>query len=343
MTITGNARTFGTARNVPRGCSTLSAAISVLGGRPNPVISPPSGRYPHTLIMAVVHCRARHTCRLRRYGAAKRVGAAIARVVVVLCSTHAAPGNAAQDPCATIRQLCENAGFVQGAAQSGNGLQRDCIQPILQGATQSSGASRPLPVVDPQLVSACRAAKPNLGQSNATPKAPPPGPASSNLPGGSASRTLTYVPGSTHKINQLVGEVDKQTHQPTLSLTESRYHLQGTDLGYLFEHLGKIYFLFGDTVGARNAALDSVATVDAGPEAMGPERGVRLDFLTQSPGLYLTVQPPGITWELSRYRRRQPTMGAARTRGNTDHHERHAGRRVGKLVPGTCTMADDLR
>jgi hypothetical protein len=245
--------------------------------------------------MAEVRCRARFACRLRRDGATKGVGAAIAQVVVVLCSMHAASGYAAQDLCATIRQLCENAGFVQGAAQSGNGLQRDCIQPIMQGATQSSGASRPLPVVDPQLVSACRATKPNFGQSNATPKAPPPGPAPSNLPGGSAPQTLTYVPGSTHKINQLIGEVDKQTHQPTLSLTESRYHLQGTDLGYSFEHLGKIYFLFGDTVGARNAALDSVATVDAGQEAIDPERGVRLDFLTQSPGMYLTVQPPGIS------------------------------------------------
>jgi len=31
--------------------------------------------------------------------------------------------------------------------------------------------------------------------------------------------TVAYVPGSTHKINQLVGELDKQTHQSTLSRT----------------------------------------------------------------------------------------------------------------------------
>jgi hypothetical protein len=103
------------------------------------------------------------------------------------------------------------------------------------------------------------------------------------------------VPGSTHKINQLIGELDKHSHQPTLSRTESRYRLRGTDLGYSFEHQGKVYFLFGDTVGAQGAALDSMATAEGGPGAPDPERGVQLDFLTQRPGLYLTVQPPGIS------------------------------------------------
>ena len=204
-----------------------------------------------------------------------------------------------------IRQLCENAGFVQGAAQSGNGLQRDCIQPIMQAATQSRGASRPLPLVDPLVVTACRAAEPEFGKSMATPKGAPSGQGPSTPQDGSADGnsgqsttklpTLTYVPGSTHKISRLIGEMDKQTHQPTLSRTESRYQLQGTDLGYSFEHQGKIYFLFGDTVGARDGALDSMATADVGREAMDPERGVRLDFLMQSPGLYLTIQPPGIS------------------------------------------------
>jgi Domain of unknown function (DUF4185) len=194
---------------------------------------------------------------------------------------HVAAGFAAQDPCATIRQLCESAGFVQGGAQAGNGLQRDCVQPIMQAATQPRAASRPLPLVDPLLVAACRTAQPNVGQATAAPKGAP--------------LTLTYMPGSTHKINQLIGEIDKQTQQPTLSRTESRYQLRGSDLGYSFEHEGKIYFLFGDTLGARDAALDSIAAIDIGREAMDPERGVRLDFLTQSPGLYLTIQPPGIS------------------------------------------------
>jgi hypothetical protein len=139
-----------------------------------------------------------------------------------------------------------------------------------------------LPVVAPEVVAACRAAAPESGRSTGTPT-------------GSPSITVAYVPGSTHKINQLIGEMDKQTHHATLSRTESRFQLRGTDLGYSFEHQGKIYFLFGDTVGARDAALDSVATAELGADPLGSEGGVRLDFLTQSPGLYLTVQPPGIS------------------------------------------------
>jgi hypothetical protein len=160
-----------------------------------------------------------------------------------------------------------------------------------------------MPRVDPQLVAACKAAVPDFGQAGDKPKLPPLSGARASSgevsesagwpPGATRGATLTYVPGSTQKINQLLGELDEQTHQPTQSRTESRYRLQGTDLGYSFEHQGKIYFLFGDTVGARNSALDSMATTaDA---SVDPERGVRLDFLTQSPGLYLTVQPPGIS------------------------------------------------
>ncbi|MGP8096198.1 MAG: DUF4185 domain-containing protein [Steroidobacteraceae bacterium] len=95
-------------------------------------------------------------------------GANTIRIFVVLCSPHAASGSAAQGPCALIRQMCENAGFLQGAAQTGNGLQRDCIQPIMQAQPQRSGASRPLPTVDPQLVAACRAAAPEFGRSTTT-------------------------------------------------------------------------------------------------------------------------------------------------------------------------------
>jgi hypothetical protein len=126
--------------------------------------------------------------------------------------------------------------------------------------------------------------------------------------------TLRYVAGSSAKVEQLTGEEDKERHQPTLSRTVSRYGLEGTDLGYSFEHAGRAYFLFGDTVGRLNRALDTIATTDA----RDPEAGVRLDFLTTTttettgrrggargrgrgpaplaPGesQYLTVEPPGI-------------------------------------------------
>ena len=101
---------------------------------------------------------------------------------------------------------------------------------------------------------------------------------------------LHYVAGSTVKIQQLLGEEDKQLHQLTLSRTVSRYGIEGTDLGNSFEHEGRVYFLFGDTVGRLRRALDTIATTDADD----PERGVRLDFL-MSGSDYLTIQPPGIS------------------------------------------------
>jgi Domain of unknown function (DUF4185) len=110
-------------------------------------------------------------------------------------------------------------------------------------------------------------------------------------PMASASESrLRYVAGSTIKIQQLLGEEDKQLHQPTLSQTVSRYGIKGTDLGNSFEHGSRVYFLFGDTVGRLRGALDTIATTDAND----PESGVRLDFL-KSGSDYLTIQPPGIS------------------------------------------------
>ncbi len=105
-----------------------------------------------------------------------------------------------------------------------------------------------------------------------------------------AESALRYVPGSTLKLQQLLGEYDKQLHRPTLSQTVTRYGIQGTDLGNSFEHAGRVYFLFGDTVGRLHRALDTVATTDA----VDPEAGVRLDFLKFGND-YLTIQPPGIS------------------------------------------------
>jgi hypothetical protein len=108
--------------------------------------------------------------------------------------------------------------------------------------------------------------------------------------GNAATPTLRFIPGSTEKLEQLLGEEDKERHQPTLSRTFSRYGIEGTDLGYSFEHDGRVYFLFGDTVGRLRRALDTIATTDA----TDPEKGVRLDFLMSGHD-YLTIQPPGIS------------------------------------------------
>src|SRR5271156_1201783 len=63
-----------------------------------------------------------------------------------------------QAACEQIKTACKNAGFVLGGGAR-NGLLVDCFQPIVQGTAQPKSASRPLPTINPQLVSACRAAK----------------------------------------------------------------------------------------------------------------------------------------------------------------------------------------
>jgi Domain of unknown function (DUF4185) len=131
-------------------------------------------------------------------------------------------------------------------------------------------------------------------QPAARPSAPTLAPTNTDHPpkpdGNPAIPVISYLPGSTVKLEQLNGEEDKQLHQPTLSQTFTRYGIQGSDLGYSFEHQGLVYFLFGDTVGKLDKALDSIASTDA----VDPEKGVRLDYLMDGKN-YLTVQPPGIS------------------------------------------------
>jgi hypothetical protein len=108
--------------------------------------------------------------------------------------------------------------------------------------------------------------------------------------GTAAGPVIRFVAGSTVKVEQLLGEEDKEKHQSTLSQTETRYGIRGTDLGNSFEHNGRVYFLFGDTVGRLDHALDTIATTDA----TNPDQGVRLDFLMAGRD-YLTIQPVGIS------------------------------------------------
>jgi len=87
-------------------------------------------------------------------------------------------GAAAQDQraCRQIRQACQEAGFVQGFAREGIGLQIHCIMPIIQARPQPVSARRPLPKVSPQLVADCKAANPRFGQGRL------PGPLAQPLP-----------------------------------------------------------------------------------------------------------------------------------------------------------------
>jgi hypothetical protein len=71
-------------------------------------------------------------------------------------SIYAPDAVLAQGPCAQILIACEQAGFVRGGARAGNGLQVDCVRPIMGGESQRRQASKPLPHVDAQLVSTSR-------------------------------------------------------------------------------------------------------------------------------------------------------------------------------------------
>ncbi len=70
-------------------------------------------------------------------------------------------------PCAALRTVCLQAGFVPQGARAGEGLAVDCLRPLMQGIPQPRRATKPLPAVDPQLVEACRTQNPNFGMVNA--------------------------------------------------------------------------------------------------------------------------------------------------------------------------------
>ena len=110
--------------------------------------------------------------------------------------------------------------------------------------------------------------------------------------------TLTYVAGSSVKLEQIIGDCD-WAHlastglcMQTASQTISRYDIEGNGLGYSFEGQNKLLFLFGDTIGTR--------TNYHGHDPIGwststnPEAGLLLNFYTNTDGSPLFVEPPGI-------------------------------------------------
>jgi hypothetical protein len=66
-------------------------------------------------------------------------------------------------PCAQITAACKQAGFVQNGAKTGVGIMVDCVRPIMVGTPQQVQGAKPLPQVDPQLVTACKQRNPNFG------------------------------------------------------------------------------------------------------------------------------------------------------------------------------------
>jgi hypothetical protein len=104
---------------------------------------------------------------------------------------------------------------------------------------------------------------------------------------------LRYIPESTIKLEQLIGDQDKEHSKPTNNQTFTRFGIEGTELGYSFEHQGHAYFLFGPTVGRVPHEPNTMATTDT----TNPEGGVHLDFVT-SGGNYIPVQPSDTTTAL---------------------------------------------
>lgn len=97
------------------------------------------------------------------------------------------------------------------------------------------------------------------------------------------------VPGSTCKLAQLTGERDVSRGILTRSRTQSSAGLIGTDLGSSFEHDGKLYFLFGDSIGGTPNA-DVLAWSDAvTPDAL------TLSFHTGDDGKFERLEVPGVS------------------------------------------------
>jgi hypothetical protein len=96
--------------------------------------------------------------------------------------------------------------------------------------------------------------------------------------------------GRSQKVCQLTGDTDFQYRAPTQNRSFSRFHVGGTDLGYPFEHDGRIYFLFGDTGGSIPDGRDSIAyTRDADPDACP-----HLDWIADG-STFRPIQAPGVS------------------------------------------------
>jgi hypothetical protein len=92
------------------------------------------------------------------------ISAALFSTTLVFAGPPAgAGGGHPPGPCQEIAQACQSAGFKAGDWKNGDGLWRDCVDPIVQGVTQVPNGKIPLPSVDPKVVAACKAKHPKFG------------------------------------------------------------------------------------------------------------------------------------------------------------------------------------
>lgn len=110
--------------------------------------------------------------------------------------------------------------------------------------------------------------------------------------------TLSWIPGSTVKVEQMIGDCDytaqAKTGQcvPTTSRTTTRARVVGTDIGASFESAGELIFLFGDTIGPAEDYL--AADTMASSRSTDPSSGLFLDFFTMGDGSPYFVRIPGV-------------------------------------------------
>jgi hypothetical protein len=115
-----------------------------------------------------------------------------------------------------------------------------------------------------------------------------------------AGPALTYVPQSTVKVEQIIGDCDREvqarngTCLAIPSQTVSRYNIAATDLGPSFEADGRMIIMFGDTIGANPQQLGA-ADPFAYSTSTNPAAPMRLDFFTDATGTApLFIRLPGI-------------------------------------------------
>lgn len=106
---------------------------------------------------------------------------------------------------------------------------------------------------------------------------------------------FVYEARSSKKINQIVGDLDLQRNEPTLSRTYERYKLPNADLGVPFAHNGKTYLLFGDQFHTnyyrQRGAQDPIGIMDNNTNL---DMGVQLDFVKYPDGRYREIVVPGV-------------------------------------------------
>jgi hypothetical protein len=137
---------------------------------------------------------------------------------------------------------------------------------------------------------------------------------------------LTWVPGSTTRVEQLVGDCDYAEQaktglcKPTKSLTATRAKVLGTDIASSFESQGKLIMLFGDTIGPGQdyLAADTMAT----STSTDPAAGLVLDFLMKNDGTPFFIRIPSVR------------MGAAEVP--------HAGIRLDSGTYVVCNTGTDI-